>query len=112
MSFNRLDYDTCTYKDAIKQSIKVGDYFINTPNSDCDGNCFYPNPYVRMDKSGGSICSNNLIDVDSELLGLNVKATKCPSEKFQPSKKRQAMSLQPDQYLEPKWLRCSGCQQV
>ena len=28
------------------------------------------------------------------------------------SKKRQAVSLQPDQYLEPKWLRCSRWQVV
>lgn len=84
MSFSRLNYDTCSYKYDLKQSVRVGDYNINTPTQDCQGECFYPNPYVRIDKSGGSVCESNLIDVDSELLGLNVKATKCPNNKYIP----------------------------
>lgn len=84
MSFNRLNYDTCSYKHALKQSVKVGDYHLTTPTQP-DGGCFYPNPYIRIDKNGGSVCENNLIDVDSELLGLNVKATKCPTKKYTPS---------------------------
>jgi hypothetical protein len=36
-----------------------------------------------MDGRGAATCDNKeLIDVDSELLGLNVKQTKCPKEKY------------------------------
>lgn len=36
-----------------------------------------------MDGRGAATCDNKeLIDVDSELLGLNVKQTKCPEEKY------------------------------
>jgi hypothetical protein len=85
MSFNRLTYDTCSYVHDLDASLKVGEYMINTPFQ--DQNCFFPNPYIRLNNNGASICDSNLIDVDSELSGLNVKATKCPSKKFIPSNK-------------------------
>jgi hypothetical protein len=66
--------------------MKVGEYMMKTPIQEDTKGCFFPNPYIRLDKFGGSLCENNLIDVDSELLGLNVKATKCPANKFTPSK--------------------------
>jgi hypothetical protein len=56
---------------------------LNTPLLKSD-DCFYDDPYIRMDKTGVSVCTDKeLIDVDSELMGLNVKNTKCPSKKFQ-----------------------------
>jgi hypothetical protein len=85
MSFNRLNYDTCSYKHALNASVKVGDYHLTTPIQ--ENECFYPNPYIRLDKNGNSICDKDVIDVDSELLGLNVPATKCPTKKYSPSEK-------------------------
>lgn len=85
MSFNRLPYDSCSYTHALQESMKSGEYMLNTPTIGND-QCFYDDPYIRMDKMGASVCTNKeLIDVDSELLGLNVKNTKCPSKKYKPS---------------------------
>lgn len=83
MSFAKLSYDTCAYDKYLEESMGVGKYMLNSPSVDCKGNCFYPSPYVRLDKTGVATCKNKaLIDVDSELLGLNVKQTKCPKEKY------------------------------
>jgi len=85
MSFNRLSYDTCTYKTNLRQSVGVGDHLINTPKQDCVG-CFPPDPSLRVANYGGSVCQNKpLIDVDSELIGLNRKASSCPVEHYLPS---------------------------
>tara|TARA_B110000261_G_C13040485_1_gene340109 strand:+ start:330 stop:929 length:600 start_codon:yes stop_codon:yes gene_type:complete len=82
MSFTRLPYDTCSYVYDVDQSMKIGEYNLNTPiNND---QTFYPNPSVPLNKYGGSVCENT-IDVDSELMGLNVKHTKCPSKKYKPT---------------------------
>lgn len=85
MSFSSLPYDSCTYLHDLKESVKMGKYQLETPLQN-DNACFYPNPSIRMNSSGVSLCKDNLIEVDSELLGLNVKQTKCPSKKFTPSK--------------------------
>lgn len=85
MSFTRLNYDSCAYVYDMNQSMKVGDYRLNAPlNKD---NVFYPDPSIALSGYGGSVCEDNVIDVDSELMGLNVKATNCPSKKFKPSDK-------------------------
>ena len=39
MSFNRLDYDTCAYKQEIAESSGPGDYQLNTPFISCE-DCF------------------------------------------------------------------------
>ena len=83
MSFNRLSYDSCGYAYDLNESVKIGDYALKTPRNDT--NCFYVNPSVAL-TSGNSVCSS-VIYVDSELMGLNVPATKCPSKKYSPSDK-------------------------
>lgn len=85
MSFNRLPYDSCSYLYELNESIKVGEYHLNTPRNESD--CFYPNPSIALNKYGASVCDKDIIDVDSELMGLNVKATKCPSKKYNPTNK-------------------------
>ena len=85
MSFTRLPYDTCSYVYDMNQSMKVGDYNLKTPLQ--EDQFFYPNPSVPLNKYGASVCDKDVIDVDSELMGLNVKQTKCPSKKFKPSNK-------------------------
>ena len=85
MSFSRQQYDSCAYETAIKQSTDVGKYMYNEPRP-CKS-CFLESPSIRSQSYGGAICSDkSLIDVDSELLGLNVKNTKCPSKEFTPLK--------------------------
>lgn len=83
MSFTRLDFDDCTYKHVLRESIGPGDYHLSTPRNYCNG-CFFPSPDVILGRFGGGTC-DNVIDVDSELLGITRKSTKCPSEKYIPS---------------------------
>jgi hypothetical protein len=85
MSFNRLDYDTCTYSHNLKQSVGVGHYMYDAPRVECQA-CFPSDPTVQIQKRGGNVCSvSTMVDASSELLGLTRKATNCPTYKFLPS---------------------------
>lgn len=84
MSFSKLAYDSCAYEKYLEESVGTGEYMLNTPAVNCEEgkNCFYPSPSVRLDKTGVAVCNKkSLIDVDSELLGLNMKQMKCPKER-------------------------------
>lgn len=93
MSFNRLNYDACTYKHNVKQSIGAADYYIGTPRVDCRA-CFPTDPSIMLGFGhpgpisggiGGAVCKDKpLTDVSSELLGITRKASNCPDEKFTP----------------------------
>ena len=84
MSFSKLAYDSCAYEKYLEECVGIGEYMLNTPGVSCEEgkSCFYPSPHVRLDKTGVAVCeSKPLIDVDSELLGLNMKQVKCPKER-------------------------------
>lgn len=82
MSFTKLPYDSCAYTKDLQESEDVGKYMLNTPKNDCGENCFHPSPHVRLDKKNIGMCKNKLIvDVHSELLGLNMKLSECPSKR-------------------------------
>lgn len=85
MSLTSLDYDNCTYKTELRQSVGPGQYMTATPMPNCR-DCFARDPRLRLARSGNARCSNlPLIDVDSELTGLTRKASKCPFDKWLPS---------------------------
>jgi len=89
MSFNRLSYDTCEAKVAVKESVGVGQYQLNTPvlyNS-----CYQVNPQIITQKGSVSMNANadwrffaGPIDVESDLFNINRIATNCPSGKYEP----------------------------
>jgi hypothetical protein len=108
MSFTRLPYDTCSYVYDMDQSIKVGEYNLNTPTS--KEQFFVSNPSVPLNKYGASVCEKDIIDVDSELMGLNVKQTKCPSKQFKPSKKPfcKLMHMKEQDFISPEETRLSN----
>jgi hypothetical protein len=81
MSLSGLKYDDGSYAHKLKESIGPGQYQIDLPRNDCDG-CFYPD--VPIDRYGGSLYPN-LVDVDSELIGITRKASDCPANKYIPS---------------------------
>jgi hypothetical protein len=85
MSFCGLNYDLCTYKHNLKQSVGKGDYMLGTPKMDCKV-CFSTDPYLRMDNgSGVSVCKTKpLVDVDSELKNITRQASSCPLKKYIP----------------------------
>lgn len=84
MSFSRLNYDDGTYKTNLRQSVGVGDYMLNTPVSDCR-KCFPNDPMIMAQFSGVSTCADKpLVDVDSEMLNITRRASKCPAESYTP----------------------------
>jgi hypothetical protein len=83
MSYSRLPYDSCAYNHQLLESTGPGTYMLD-PNNMCDP-CFVPDPSVNVQRSGAAICPKNLIDVDSELLGITRRQSKCPGQKYLPS---------------------------
>ena len=47
MSFNRLNYDTCTYKQNLYQSVGPGEYRLTEPPN-VDEICYAESPQIRM----------------------------------------------------------------
>lgn len=82
MSWSRPRYDDCTYKYRLAETISPGEYMTQTPYS-CD-NCAYYAPGVNLNGKGVSICEEDLINVDSELIGITRKYSQCPADKYLP----------------------------
>jgi len=86
MSFSRMGYDEGAYQHYLRETTGSGAYMLQTPRVDCEG-CFYPNPRIRIDRYGGAVCDKNLIDVDSELIGITRRNSRCPTERYIPTGK-------------------------
>ncbi len=84
MSFNRLNYDTCAYKQDLYQSVGPGEYRLTEPPN-TDDICFAESPHIRLQYQGVSVPQDKpLIDVDSELMNITRPASACPSRKYIP----------------------------
>ena len=82
MSFNRLNYDMCEYKQSIYESTGPGSYMLATPPNGCEY-CFPAPPTVRLQKAGASIDrSEALVDIDGELNNRHRFASKCPENRL------------------------------
>ena len=67
MSFNRLNFDMCQYKQTVYESTGPGSYMLGTHPPSCDY-CDPSAPTVRLQNAGNSINrSVPLIDTESEL---------------------------------------------
>ena len=82
--FTRNKYDVQDYTRDLYQTIRPGYFKTNLPRNDCEG-CLNPNP-AHNASFGNSLHKQNLMDVDSELMGLTRKNSKCPSNKYNPDK--------------------------
>lgn len=83
MSSNRALYDTCETKQVLAESMGPGTYRLNEPKV-CDL-CYPVDPHYRLQKVGDSLVGNqSLIDVDSELNGLNRPYSRCPQTRWIP----------------------------
>ena len=84
MSFTRINDDNGAYEQKLAESVGVGFYKLNEPAVSCEP-CYPWAPTVRLQHQGDSIdTSKNLIDIDSELLNITRKDSKCPSKKYLP----------------------------
>lgn len=76
MSSNKLKYDTCTYKQDLKQSIKPINYMLDPIKYNHCNQC---GPDVGI--IGGTNVTHikgNLVDLESDLMGRTRVATRCP----------------------------------
>ena len=85
MSFNRLNYDTCSYKQVLAESIGPGEYQLGQPFVSCKP-CFNKDPRYRLQRNGASLQSKmSMVDTDSELMNLTRDASNCSAKKFNPT---------------------------
>ena len=85
MSFNRLNYDTCSYQHSLAESVGPGEYMLTEPPN-VTSPCFAESPQIRLQRQGVSVTREMpLIDVDSELMNLTRSASNCPSKKYIPN---------------------------
>ena len=84
MSFNRLKYDTSTYKKNLNQSVGPGYYHLNQPTVSCNP-CYPANSSFNLQRSGVSVNKKMfMIDQDSELMGLFRKKSNNPDKLYKP----------------------------
>lgn len=84
MSCSNLIYDQEAYDISVQYSSGPGNYQLENPCLNTS-NCYNSNPSIRMQRSGVSVHKKNpLIDIDSELMGLNYKMSKNISDKYEP----------------------------
>ena len=81
MSFNRLKYDTCTYKQELKRDVTTLDYLLSTfPFENCN-KCRHE--FGLVGGTNVSHTSGNMVDVESELRGQTRVQSRCPCNKYQ-----------------------------
>jgi hypothetical protein len=85
MSFTRLHDDICNIQQYLHESIGPGTYKLTEPNVSCYP-CFVSDPHIRMQRVGASISkSTSMIDIDSEMIGINRVQSRCPEKKYMPT---------------------------
>ena len=84
--FTRNRYDVQDYNRDLYQTIRPGYFKTNLPRNDCDG-CLNPNP-THNASFGNSLHNKNLMDVDSELMGLTRKNSNDPNTHYKPDENK------------------------
>ncbi len=80
MSSNRLMYDTCEYKTRLNESVSSLEYTLNPMRNENCNKC-----RMELGTIGGTNVSHikgNLVDLETDLLGITRKASLCPTQKF------------------------------
>lgn len=96
MSFNRLNYDNCSYEQTLLESEGPGAYKLMTP-ANVNKPCLAADPYIRAQYMGSKHHpGSSLIDVDSELMNITRPASDCPSRKYIPRNGQTGMCSAPN----------------
>jgi len=80
MSSNRLMYDTCEYKTRLNESVGTLEYLLDSVRYENCNKC-----RMELGVVGGTAVSHiqgNLVDLETDLMGITRKASLCPSKKF------------------------------
>ena len=95
MSFTRLAYDSDAYLATLRQSVGAADYTLHPEYAEHCTPCYDSDPQIRLTSYAGrgtwsQSCTTGrckgraLVDVSSELLGLDRKATRDPTKLYMP----------------------------
>ena len=80
MSSNRLIYDSCEYQTRLSESSNTLNYTLNPLRNENCNKC-----RMELGTIGGTNVSHikgNLVDLETDLLGITRKASLCPAQKF------------------------------
>ncbi len=80
MSSNRLIYDTCEYQTRLNESSNTLNYTLNPMRNENCNKC-----RMELGTVGGTNVSHikgNLVDLETDLMGITRKASLCPTQKF------------------------------
>jgi hypothetical protein len=80
MSSNRLMYDTCEYKTRLSTNADTLEYLLDPVRYENCNKC-----RVELGVVGGTAVSNiqgNLVDLETDLMGITRKASLCPTNKY------------------------------
>ena len=87
MSCTRFNYDNCRTSKRLQEATGPGRYLLNTPGFG-ENPLYIDDPQVRLTEWGGNLRGVNgghPIDIDSELVGLNMKSSKSDCNKYNKS---------------------------
>jgi len=96
MSTNRLLYDPCSYKQALKQSVSPVEYMLNPIKYEHNQKCRPESGLL-----GGTNVSHvhgNLVDLENNLRGQTYPATHCSQYQYEPPKTN---ILKGKEYIKP-----------
>lgn len=83
MSFTKLSYDDCSYKANLSQNVSVLSYVLDGNKHQSCNKCM--NNLGLVGGTAVSHVSGNLVDLESNLFGIDREASKCPSLKYIPN---------------------------
>lgn len=89
MAQTSLKFDSCSYEEKLRRSVGPGMYAVATPANDCHGCAkdIPADPYLRYQAWGPGFCAPGAaVDDESEVRGLNYKASKCTTDSYLPGK--------------------------
>jgi hypothetical protein len=84
MSYNRLLYDDCAYKQRINESVAPLYYNLSPDAYQNPNNCSQDDPGFFIRQTSNVPRNACLVDVESELLGVHRNASSCSTAKYHP----------------------------
>jgi hypothetical protein len=100
MSFNALTYDNCEYNTRLERDVSVLSYNLDSSKFAHCNKCF--NNLGLVGGTAVSHVNGNLVDLESNLIGIDREASKCPSMKYLPNSQDSAIGAD---YYHP---RCTN----
>lgn len=83
MSFNRLAYDTCEYKQRLEDNETSIDFILDPIKYEHDKKC--RNEFGLLGGTNVSHVKGNMVDLENDLRGQNRPATNCAQYKYIPN---------------------------